>query len=82
MRKPRLSKEDFEQLTFKIKELSEWGNEHPPVMLWAEMLNLTYTGNMAQAMDLARLAWPKKIDGRVGSLPSHWSVIAAYRGKF
>jgi len=64
MRKPSIPHEELNRLAAEIKALSGWENEHPPVRLWAEMLDLVYTGNIFQAWDLVELSWPKGIDGK------------------
>ena len=50
----------------KIKSLPEWKDPSQkfPSALWREMLNLIYTGNMAQAWKLFDLAWPEEMAGK------------------
>lgn len=50
----------------KIKSLPEWKDpaQKIPPALWREMLNLIYTGNMAQAWKLFDLAWPEGMSGK------------------
>ncbi len=64
MRKTSLSFDQFIQLADEIKSSSEWESKQPPVRLWAEMLDLIYTGRMDQAWDLVDASWPKAIDGK------------------
>lgn len=64
MGKPSLSFEQFVQLADEIKSSPEWESKQPPVRLWAEMLDLIYTGRMDQAWDLVDASWPKAIDGK------------------
>ena len=59
MRKPSLPNDLLNDLVGEIKA-SEWWGGHPPVLLWSEMLNLIYTGNMSQAWDLIELSWPRE----------------------
>ena len=50
----------------KIKSLPEWKDsaQKIPPALWRELLNLIYTGNMAQAWKLFDLAWPEEMAGK------------------
>jgi len=64
MRAPGLSRQDLDQLASEVKSWFGWQDDQPPSILWAEMLNLIYTGNMAQAWDLLDLSWPAKIEGK------------------
>ena len=77
MSRPKLNHEKLTKLADKIKASDFWNhiegnhiinsdptNDQPPVLLWKEMLNLIYTGNMDQAWELFNLSWPKKIKGK------------------
>ena len=65
MRELSLSPRDLNQLSTEIKLLwLGWTEYHPPSILWTEMLNLIYTGNMFQAWDLIDLSWPEGIGGK------------------
>ena len=77
MRKPKLDHEKLIKLADKINSSNLWNhiegnivldsdptNDQPPVLLWKEMLDLIYTGNMDQAWELFNLSWPKNIKGK------------------
>lgn len=64
MRRPPLAPEEFGRRVRELAALPEWGDEHPPVRLWAEMLDLVYSGNLAQARELIERAWPQGTPGK------------------
>ena len=66
MRKPARSPEELKETATKIRLLQEWKDTEMriPVELWAEMLDLIYTGNMNQAWKLVDLAWPAELKGK------------------
>ena len=66
MRKLPRRQAELIETAAKIKSLPEWkdpAQKFPPA-LWREMLNLIYTGNMAQAWKLFDLAWPEGMAGK------------------
>jgi hypothetical protein len=66
MRKLPRRQAELIETAAKIKLLPEWkdpAQKFPPA-LWREMLNLIYTGNMAQAWKLFDFAWPEGMAGK------------------
>jgi hypothetical protein len=64
MRKPGLTQDALKKLVKRIQALPEWEQGGPPVELWAQMLDLIYTGNMTQALELTSLCWPEAVAGK------------------
>lgn len=63
-RRPPLEGYRLANLAAAIASAEEWGEGGPPVRLWAEMLDLIYSGNMEQAWELFELAWPRDVGGK------------------
>jgi len=69
MRKPPLPPKKLSELADQIRVLPEWENPTdytgpPPMKLWYEVIDLVYSGNLAQARILFHLSWPYYIEGR------------------
>jgi hypothetical protein len=66
MRKLPRRQAELIETAAKIKSLPEWKDPRQkfPPALWCEMLNLIYTGNMAQAWKLFDFAWPEGMAGK------------------
>jgi hypothetical protein len=66
MRRPARGTQELNELAADIISSPEWEDDYErvPVRLWAEMLDLIYTGNMAQAWILLDLAWPEGVEGK------------------
>jgi hypothetical protein len=77
MRKPSLSHDELLRLATDIRTSEEWKTDQPPIMLWARMLDLIYTGNMDQAWPLVELSWPSDIDGKQEFLTDFKAQLAA-----
>lgn len=66
MRKPSPGTRELKALAVAVRSSPEW-HENPrrvPVRLWAEMLDLIYTGNMSQAWTLVDASWPGGVTGK------------------
>lgn len=64
MRKPAPSAEDLRKIAAEIRDDVEAWPGWPPVRLWAEMLDLIFTGNEKVAYEFYDMAWKPGIDGK------------------
>jgi hypothetical protein len=75
MRKPPLPPQALEAAAAEIRGMEAWAeNNSPPVALWQKMIELVYSGNMAQAWALVDLAWQ-------GDAAKKGKFLAAFKKK-
>ncbi len=57
---------ELDEIAAGIESSPDWHDtpKKVPVTLWAEMLDLIYTGNMSQAWILFEISWPKEVSGK------------------
>lgn len=83
MKKPAPAKEELKKFAQEIRQLFEqaqkkpeeadkiltrWNQEYPVPQLWSKMLNLIYTGNENEALNLFEEAWPETFPGKQKAL--------------
>ena len=70
MRQPAPTQAEFNKMVKETREDERWKNsdndqkEHIPPALWANMLDLIYSGNTASAFQLLDATWPKARKGK------------------
>jgi hypothetical protein len=64
MKKDPLSEARLRSLAGDVLAMDDWRMGVPPMELWMQMIDLIYSGNMAQAFKLFDLAWPGYVEGK------------------
>ena len=69
----------FEQARKKPEEvdtiLTRWNPEYPVPQLWSKMLNLIYSGNETEALQLFDEAWPETFPGKQRALKKFNALV-------
>jgi hypothetical protein len=90
MKQPAPPKEELKRLAQEIRELfnqaqkkpeeaemilTRWNPEYPVPQLWSKMLDLIYTGNETEALQLFDEAWPETFPGKQKALKKFNALV-------